>query len=247
MEVITIEDPEDNHYPLSRETFDDPLVLYHGSWSSWIAHVERRGFAVGNVPFDWELVAIIFDARKAIGCESMLRLFLGNDYPRQPPSRNLYFAADFRVARSYAVTKGGEAVDEAIKEAVQFEQVCSTDARWTLKARLDAALRDGEHALTRAASELLGDEHALNALRMRVRKAKEGLSQATVGGYPIVYAVRVEREWFDTTWENLPEEGVASIRQNFRCKATHVPFDRIVARVEYPNGTDEELLGRELS
>ncbi|MGO9267931.1 MAG: hypothetical protein ACLQBA_24090 [Candidatus Binataceae bacterium] len=239
MESITIAAPEDNRYPFTREMFEEGLVLYHGSWSSWIATIDREGFAIGNIPFDWRLIATIFDARKAIGCGSILSLFLGDDYPSQQPSPKLYFAADFWVARSYAVTKGGEVVEEAIKEADQFEQVCSTEARWAIKARWDAALRfHGEHALTRAASEALGDEQRLNALRMKVREAKKELVEATVGGHPVVYAVRVEREWFETSWEDLPRVGIASIRQNLRCNARYIPADRILARADYPNGTD---------
>jgi hypothetical protein len=61
----------------------------------------------------------------------------------------------------------------------------------------EAALQEhGPHALTQAAVDLLGNDGALGVLRSKVIAAAEELAKLRQGRHPVVYAVRVEPEWF---------------------------------------------------
>ena len=35
MEAVTVVHPEDRSYPFKRIYFDNPQILYHGSWSTY--------------------------------------------------------------------------------------------------------------------------------------------------------------------------------------------------------------------
>jgi hypothetical protein len=59
-----------------------------------------------------------------------------------------------------------------------------------------------EHRETRAAVELLDDSSALEKIGASVRTARTALLELTSGGYPVVYAVRVDLEWFDN-WDSI--------------------------------------------
>jgi hypothetical protein len=77
MDSILIEDPDDRRYPFTRIQFEDPHVLYHGTWSTWTARTDRDGLLKGVEPFDWVDIATVFEANQAIGRGSFLRVFLG--------------------------------------------------------------------------------------------------------------------------------------------------------------------------
>jgi hypothetical protein len=97
MKSIIITDPEDRSFPFSRELFEDPHVLYHGSWSAWVPRIDAEGFVHGEIPFDWQDVATVFRANQAVGRGSFLRVFLGENYPDELPARDLFLSADFHA------------------------------------------------------------------------------------------------------------------------------------------------------
>lgn len=70
-------DADDCRFPCGQAFFEDCLILYHGTWSTWASTIERDAFAYGCLPFDWRDVATVFDANRAIAGGSMLPLFLG--------------------------------------------------------------------------------------------------------------------------------------------------------------------------
>lgn len=67
MDAVTIDDATDRSFPFRRSVFEDPTVLYHGTWSNWSGMIERDGLRRGSVPFDWRLIATIYEADQAIG------------------------------------------------------------------------------------------------------------------------------------------------------------------------------------
>jgi hypothetical protein len=125
MESITITDPDDRTFPLSKALFEDRQILYHGSWSTYCSRIELEGFIHGDLPFDWRHVATVFRANQAIG-GSALRVFLGEEYPKKQPPCDLSLTANFWSARAYATDGGGEVVRMTIREAQQFERICTT-------------------------------------------------------------------------------------------------------------------------
>jgi hypothetical protein len=171
-------------------------------------------------------------------------MFLGESLGNEMPPCHLYFSANFWFARAYATDSGGEVIRNTIKEAAQFEHICTcSQTRGALKGQWEEGLRKSPgHLPTIAAVQLLGNEEALRQLCREVRAAKAALTDLIAGGHPVVYAVRVEPEWFGEYWKrhvSALEEGKREV--NLRCSGARITTDRIVAKVSYPNGTDPEF------
>lgn len=244
MECITINDPKDRSFPLSRALFEDSQVLYHGSWSTYSSRIESEGFIHGALPFDWRHVATVFRARQAIG-GSALRMFLGEEYPRKPPPCDLSLIANFWSARVYATDGGGEVIRMTIREAEQFERICAApQERAALKNHWQKGLSDcPDHTATKAAVKLLGDDHALQHLCSEVKAAREALVSVTAGGCPAVYAIRVEPGWYGNKWATHLahwEHGRRDVE--LRCSGNLIPPNRLLAKVIYPKGTDRDFM-----
>jgi hypothetical protein len=245
LENITIIDHKDRRFPFERKIFEDPYVLYHGSWSSWSSRIEADGFVHGRLPFDWRHVATVFRANQAIGRGSYLRMFLGKDYPNELPARDLFLSANFWCARAYATDSGGEVIRNTVEEAEQFELECSTpQRRIALENHWKHGLRlQPEHLATRAAVDLLEDDKALNQLLSEVKAAKEALIALTAGGHAIVYAIRVEPTWVAKDWNAYVSKWTKGIREvDLRCLANIIHSDRLLAKVTYPNGTEQDFI-----
>ena len=241
METVTIADSEDRSYPFNMECFDNPRILYHGSWSTYSKAIEGKGFVHGALPFDWKDVATVFEAHRAIGRGSYLPVFLGRNYPREEPPRDLSITGNFWFARAYATDGGGEVLRKTIEEAKLFEEICAIqEKRAALKAQWQKALLgQPNHADTVAALRTLGDEQRLSRLFAEVTSVRERLSRLTNGGFPVVYAIRVQPEWFGDGWARYLSDWEMSIRAHeLRCSGVLVEADRIIAKAEYPTGTD---------
>jgi hypothetical protein len=245
MDSILIDDPEDRRYPFKRALFEDPYVLYHGTWSTWAARIDHDGLMKGFVPFDWVDIATIFEANQAVGRGSFLRMFLGEAYPHQPPTRDLFFSANFWTARAYATSGGGEAIRKGIEEAQELETVCNEPgARTALIAHWKAGLRQQPgHQLTEAALQVLQDDVRLAALCDRVRDARIRLAAPLSGGHPVVYAVSVAEGWFGKVWEQHVSGWREGRREvNMRSVVPRIAPDRLLGKVGYPNGTDPNFI-----
>jgi hypothetical protein len=245
METVTITDPEDRSYPFNKGFFDDPQILYHGSWSPYSKAIELEGFVHGALPFDWNDVAKVFEANQAIGRGSYLTVFLGARYPRESPPRDLSITGNFWFARAYATDGGGEVVRKTIEEARSFEEICTVpEKRAELKAHWQRGLQECPgHPATVAAIRVLDDEQVLSRLCAEVKSVRERLAGLTIGGFPVVYAVRVQTEWFGERWAKYLSDRDMSIRAHeLRCSGDLVPPDRIIAKAEYPNGTDRSFM-----
>jgi hypothetical protein len=224
---ITVNDPGDRSYPFRRELFEDPCVVYHGSWSTWSPQIEATGFHQGDFPFEWKCVATVCNRTRAIGRGSFLSAFVDKQ-------RNLFFAANFWFARAYATDGGGEIVRKAIEEAEAFERICS------VPAERDELLKYLTASSQQAAISILTDDKALSRLRTDVKEAKNALMSLTQGGHPVVYAVAVKPDWFED-WARYISYWEMGIRIDLQCRHDVAP-ERILAKVNYPNNTDREFL-----
>ena len=140
METVTITDTEDRSYPFNKSFFDNPEILYHGSWSTYAKTIEVEGFVHGALPFDWQDIARVFEANQAVGRGSYLPVFLGARYPREEPPRDLAITGNFWFARAYATDGGGEVVRKTIEEARSFEEICTIPEK---RAALEAHWQKG--------------------------------------------------------------------------------------------------------
>jgi hypothetical protein len=122
--------------------------------------------------------------------------------------------------------------------------VCTlSDEREAFVRDLETGLRiQSQHAAIRSAIELLKSQHALQQLHADVTAAREELQALTDGGHPVVYAIRVDPEWFETpgqiTCEAGWREGVRLICSD---RADVLP-ERLLGKVAYPNGTDRTFM-----
>lgn len=74
--------------------------------------------------------------------------------------------------------------------------------------------------------------------------ARERLSALIEGGYPVVYAIRIVRDWLKEGYydrlQDAIEDGQYEI--NLACDVAWIPANCLLAKAEYPEGTDAEFL-----
>jgi hypothetical protein len=132
-----------------------------------------------------------------------------------------------------------------IKGADWFEQICiNPEARASLINRWKQGLKDQpNHAPTQAAVAVLENAERLGQLATSVRTARTRLLEPTEGGYPVVYGVRVDPEWFGDKWASYLERwhrlGIA--KAELKCRGVVISPDRLIARADFPNGTDSDF------
>ena len=91
--------------------------------------------------------------------------------------------------------------------------------------------------------ELLANEEALRKLCLDVTKAKVALMELTAGAHPIVYAIRVERAWFDDYWPRYIYDWQTVLgSRDLRCPVSQISASRFLGKVSYPNGAEANFL-----
>lgn len=202
MDVITISDPRDQSFPFSRQSFEDPQVVYHGTWSAYSTKIESDGFGGFELPFRHEDFATIARAWERVGIYGSYAETVFSPGTSGPRSE-LSMTGGFFHARAYSTDGGGEVVRMMIKEAKEFEALCLNDQkRLALKKRWEDGLKQspGDIATLRAV-QALEDKQGLQHTCNQVRQAREAIEEITKGGFPVVYALRVEPGWFPDNWE----------------------------------------------
>jgi len=105
----------------------------------------------------------------------------------------------------------------------------------------EEGLRQGEHAPTRAALQVLMDDKSMHDWYVRVKAAREELARTVSVGYPVVYAIRVESTWFGERWTSyIYDYENALSHTDLRCPAVDVTSDLILGKVSYSKGTETD-------
>jgi hypothetical protein len=245
MDTTAITDANDRSFPFSRALFENPYIVYHGTWSAYAQRIESAGFGGPALPFDHndlETIAEVWEKAGIVG--SYTRTVFSNQ-PGQPRTE-LSMTGNFWHARAYATDGGGEVVRMVLKDAKDFETLCSKDEqRLALKARWEEGLKKSPgHSPTVRAVEFLGDQAALQATCRRVTDARQAIERVVHGGFPVVYGISVEQLWFGKTWDTYLAQWEDGHRAavELRCSRDLVSSDRIVAKALYPNSTDPTFL-----
>ena len=241
METVWINEPEDRRYPFTRNIFEDRTVLYHGTWSTYGPNIEYIGFTAGSVPFDWKPFIAIAKAYRAIGGGSFFSGYYESNGPQSRIASQLFFSSSFWGARAYATNSGGEIVGATIRDAENFERLCTEpEERMRRIHHWESGLRSlPDHRPTKAAVEVLKNDSALHQLCGDVVAARERLIALSTGGHPVVYAIRIDPSWFHDDWETYLERwSIGSGSCEFKCNSCKIHPDRLVAKVSYPEGTD---------
>lgn len=244
MDTRTVTDLTDRSFPFSPTLFDDPHIVYHGTWSAYSQRIESAGFG-GALPFEQNDLETIAEAWGKAGiCDSYTRTVFSNK-PGQPRTE-LSMTGNFWHARAYATDGGGEVVRMVLKDAKDFETLCSKDEkRLALRRRWEEGLKKSPgHTATASAVEFLDDQAALQATSRRVANARQAIELVVHGGFPVVYGISVEQTWFGKTWDTYLAQWEDGHRAavELRCSRDLVSPDRIIAKVIYPQGTDPDFL-----
>jgi hypothetical protein len=246
MDTTAITNANDRSFPFSRALFENPYIVYHGTWSAYAQRIESVGFGGLALPFDHNEIAAIADAWEQVGIlDSYARAVFFAGRPNAPRGE-LSMTGSFWHARAYATDGGGEVARMVLKNAKDFETLCSkSEQRLALKARWQEGLKKSPaHTPTVRAVEFLGDQAALQATCTRVTHARQAIERVVDGGFPVVYGISVERPWFGKTWDTYLaqwEDGHRAALE-LRCSRELVSPDRIIAKALYPNGTDPDFL-----
>jgi len=237
---VTITDRDDDVYPFPKQLWDDPQVVYHGTWSVYSPRIEAEGFGHAELPFDHQDIATVMQARQALDLGSRAEVFFAKT-PGQTRAE-LSMSGNFWGARVYATDGGGEAVRLTIEDAKNFESFCaSVETRAAKRGQWEDALRHyPTHGPTREALELLIDDAKMSALCTKVRLARQRIESVAAGGFPAVYALHVEPQWFSNSWERYIYHWEQGLRNavELRCRRNLITRDRIAGKAMYPNGTD---------
>jgi hypothetical protein len=245
MLTATINDPNDQCFPFGRELWNNPQVVYHGTWSVYSKRIETEGFGHSELPFDHEHIAAIMRSRELIGIGSYAGPVFFRDRPPQA-RRELSMTGNFWFARAYATDGGGEVVRIVLREAREFEALCSEDEkRLALKASWEQGLKESPgHTPTLKAVQVLNDKNALEAICRTVGDARQAIENVVRDGFPVVYAISAEPNWFGESWDAYLaywQEGQRAVVE-LQCARDLVSHDRIIAKAMYPNGTDPDFM-----
>src|SRR5262249_35483601 len=73
--------------------------------------------------------------------------------------------------------------------------------------------------------------------------AREAIEKVIARGFPVVYALQVDEDWFPTLWEAYIYHWRDGDRNaiELRCRRDMITPDRIVAKAIYPNSTDPDF------
>jgi len=166
--------------------------------------------------------------------------------------REVFFAPSFWGARAYATDGGGEVVRKTIEDAERFLSIC--DSPESLQAQIDyweARLKEygRPHPPTLAAIAALKDVANLHQHRTAIGLVRSQLVAQRDAGHPVVYAVRVDGSWFGSEWERYSElwKEFESCGGELKCVTATIGPERLVGRVDYPNGTDGTFMPSNLT
>lgn len=232
MQTFTITDPHDRENPIVElSTADSPM--YHGTHSMFCPLIEQQGFC-----FDGFEAAYGAEVRTIVAaCDELYLRPDGYAAAKGFSDKNLvYFSASFRSARGYALNVGCERIDGALRAANAFLAFAHDKHRVELQAaHWEGVLNQhGPHSATERVLASLRNTDLVRKLAEQVENAHSVLNLLTRQGHPVVYAVRADRKWI---------RGAGAIatpgchREPFGgIRLAAVSADRIVARIEYPNG-----------
>src|SRR5215467_14196428 len=108
--VQSLEDPRDIRYPFERELYEDALVIYHGTWSSYCPDIEREGLTPDASARRLTKLRRLLDISRVLGIDSesfgLLRGLVPEIVGNCAPRPGIFFSQGFWHARDYATNLG---------------------------------------------------------------------------------------------------------------------------------------------
>ena len=224
MRKFVIENPDDRNNPLQAEASATEPLIYHGTNSTFSPHIEQHGICPHNrdESLGTEIRAIV------AGCETLY--YKPDGYAAAKgfsQDLGVYCSISFHSARGYARNTGGERIDGALRaEGALLSFINNTSCRERMAAHWEGVLKQhGPHPATERVLANLRDNSLIRQVCEQVEHARSVLVRAVDRGYPVVYAVRADREIADS--ESEPFGGI---------RLDSISVALLEARVDYPNG-----------
>jgi hypothetical protein len=216
--TVWVEQTRNFNYPFSGALYDDPTVVYHGTSSINRDLIEAQGLIPGAPRFPVQLLQNLVALCDAVRFRSW----------------------------SYITVKG-------LSRGTQLSR--PADRRVYLSANFwyarDYATNTGGETVHNAILladqllEYLGTNSEHDDLISQVTIIRASLTALTDGSFPVVYAVRVDPEWFDRKGEEFIRLDLGQLVEtavNLSCPCL-IPAESLLAKVEYVNGAESGYLG----
>ena len=88
MKTIDINNPNDILFPLPDEIFENPKMLFHGTWSTFSKKLESVGWIINDLPYNMEDVKFVCCVYETLGitrndCYGTLKYYTQGIGPNQ--------------------------------------------------------------------------------------------------------------------------------------------------------------------
>ena len=257
MKHVTIKHPSDVLYPFSKEWYDDPFVLYHGTSNVYSESIENDGWNMNRQPYDIQDFQKMCNFFEDIGWNgtpknsgySVLRSYsLGGD-DNYVDTKPVSFSQIYWPARNYSRNIGGESIHyfflaiEDILNMYENKQL-QDEHRQFLEGELNELL-DMQKKVSNPESlnnginryenflENFSTDFLTNSKNIAI-ELQEKYEHFKKTHFPIVYVVKVEPDWFENNDEfELPFVKSLELRAK-----TNIPSSSLIGRIDFPNGID---------
>jgi hypothetical protein len=258
MDVFTIDDPCDVLYPLLRDEYYNPRILYHGTSSIYAEIIEKNGWKFNTFPHDMKDFLTISDIYNKIGWDGILgsiytlRAFTVGGDRKLVEIKPASFSQDYHIARDYSTNPGGESVRIILECIDEILKICDDDElrnnhiseiETELNQNLimqkkannpefvDAEISNQKNYLANLTSDFLSKSKSV------ILDLKQKYSQMTKNHTPIVYVIKSELDSFEEgVFENLD---FPRIREAELRPITSIPFSSIIAKIIFINGSKD--------
>lgn len=255
MKIVTINNPNDNSYPFSKEWCDDQCIAYHGTSSVYSESIEKKGWQINGQTYDKEDFQKICKFFKDIawygetGAVETLRSYTLDGKDEHVFAKPASFSQEYGTAKQYSGNIGGESINAAflaIKDILDFikDDKLQEEHRKYLESELKELLDLQKEC--KNPEELIVeinywkkclDNFSINYLQNGKNIAKDIIKKyehIKKKHFPVIYVVRVKPEWFKDEYgeyfeENSDDKALEMITKN------DIPSTSIIARVNFPN------------
>jgi hypothetical protein len=250
MKVIPIDSPDDFFYPLDKKTYKNPRILYHGTSSTFSSAIEKRGLRIDYQPCAIEDIMQLCDMYESLGRNEES----GTCYVLQDKAtkisggiigvKTISFADDYWIARNYACNPGGETLQDILRATEELSKyILQMGSRPNFDQEskfmvLQAQRAKYVHGRYRGCSDEGCNTTHFGGLISSLNFIKKKYERIISKHYPVVFAAKVEPEWF-VSWLKDLEDGIdgQKLRLDLHCKIP-IPPTNLRARIDFPNGAN---------
>ncbi len=115
MKTIDINNPNDILFPLPDEIFENPKMLFHGTWSTFSKKLESVGWIINDLPYNMEDVKFVCCVYETLGitrndCYGTLKYYTQGLGRGPDSSKFVSFTPNYWIARNFTAYRGGETI-----------------------------------------------------------------------------------------------------------------------------------------